>query len=415
MRSALAALAVTLAATVVVPAPAPRATAAPASVAISAPAASLTRWDSAGEWRAGIRAGLRVRRGSLVLDGPTSRRTYRGTRYDVGTWTGPWRGADGGFTALIASWSATTPGDSWVEVRTQVADATRSSRWRVLGRWASGDTLVRRTSVPGQSDPLGRVATDTWQAATPAGASTYRLQVKVMRRTGAPTAPPVVDIVGAVASRVTAPGATSAPGRGAGVLLDVPGYSQMIHRGRLPQYGGGGEAWCSPTSLAMVLGYYGRLPGARATRWVADQPEPFVAEAARRTYDSAYAGTGNWSFNTAYAATRGLDGFVTRLRSLRDAEDLITAGIPVVVSVSFAAGQLSGAPISSTAGHLLVVVGFTATGDPIVNDPAGATNAEVRRTYDRAQLERAWLAGSGGTAYVVHDAAHPLPASTGAW
>jgi hypothetical protein len=189
----------------------------------------------------------------------------------------------------------------------------------------------------------------------------------------------------------------------------------MIHRGRLPQYGGGGEAWCSPTSLAMVMGYYGALPGPGATRWVGAQPDPWVAEAARRTFDRTYDGTGNWSFNTAYASTRGLDAFVTRLRSLREAEDLVAAGIPVVISVSFASGALAGAPISGTAGHLLVVVGFDAAGNPVVNDPAGATNAEVRRTYDRGQLERAWLGGSGGTAYVVRDAAHPLPASSGAW
>ena len=60
-------------------------------------------------------------------------------------------------------------------------------------------------------------------------------------------------------------------------------------------------------------------------------------------------------------------------------------------------------------GHLLVLVGFTATGRPVVNDPAASTDAGVRRSYDRAQFERAWQHGSGGMAYVVRDAAHPLP------
>jgi hypothetical protein len=45
----------------------------------------------------------------------------------------------------------------------------------------------------------------------------------------------------------------------------------------------------------------------------------------------------------------------------------------------------------------------------IVNDPAAPTNAGVRRTYDRAQFERAWLDGSGGLSYVLHDREHPLP------
>src|SRR5690606_3573671 len=107
---------------------------------------------------------------------------------------------------------------------------------------------------------------------------------------------------------------------------------------------------------------------------------------------------------------------VTRLRDLTDAELLVQAGIPPVISLAFARGELSGAPISSSNGHLLVVVGFTATGDVIVNDPAAASNDGVRRVYPRAQLERAWLQASGGTAYVIRDAAHPLPAApAGNW
>ena len=40
----------------------------------------------------------------------------------------------------------------------------------------------------------------------------------------------------------------------------MPSYSQMVHSGHYPQWGGGGEAWCSPTSTSMVLAYYGALP-----------------------------------------------------------------------------------------------------------------------------------------------------------
>ncbi|MCW2808497.1 MAG: hypothetical protein JWQ93_2452, partial [Marmoricola sp.] len=71
---------------------------------------------------------------------------------------------------------------------------------------------------------------------------------------------------------------------------------------------------------------------------------------------------------------------------------------------------LTGAPISATAGHLVVISGFTSTGDVVVNDPAAPTNSSVRRTYDRGQFERAWLRKSSGTVYVVRDAAHELPA-----
>ena len=130
------------------------------------------------------------------------------------------------------------------------------------------------------------------------------------------------------------------------------------------------------------------------------------------TYDHDYDGAGNWPFNTAYAAPLAGKAFVTRLRSLREAERFILAGIPVVASISFGRGELDGAPISATSGHLLVIVGFTKTGDVVVNDPAASTKAGVRRTYDRGQLERAWLGGSGGTTYVIRDAKHPLPAGS---
>ena len=77
----------------------------------------------------------------------------------------------------------------------------------------------------------------------------------------------------------------------------------------------------------------------------------------------------------------GGDSYVTRLRDLREAEDYVAAGVPLVISVAFSRGELTGAPISASNGHLMVVVGFEADGDVVVNDPAGATDAEVRRVY----------------------------------
>jgi hypothetical protein len=204
-------------------------------------------------------------------------------------------------------------------------------------------------------------------------------------------------------------------------VLKVPTFSQMVHEGHFSQWGGGGEAWCSPTSLAMVLGYYGALPSRAETAWVGDHDARVVDHLARMTYDYGYRGTGNWPFNTAYAATRVEQAFVTRFASLREVERLVAAGIPVITSITFGSGQLRNAPIGSTNGHLLVVVGFTAGGDVVVNDPAAdpAQGEKVRRTYDRGQFEDAWLkrgtsaGGSGGIGYVVRDAAHPLPARNG--
>ena len=43
--------------------------------------------------------------------------------------------------------------------------------------------------------------------------------------------------------------------------------------------------------------------------------------------------------------------------------------------------------------------------------PAAKTAAGVRHVYDRGEFENAWLPTSGGVVYVIHDAAHPLPAA----
>ena len=91
----------------------------------------------------------------------------------------------------------------------------------------------------------------------------WQLRVRLLRRVGT-SLTPRVGTVGAMVSdlpsvaRVT----TSRPGVARGIVLDVPRYSQMVHPGEYPRYGGGGEAWCSPTSTTMVLAYYRRLPAA---------------------------------------------------------------------------------------------------------------------------------------------------------
>ena len=90
----------------------------------------------------------------------------------------------------------------------------------------------------------------------------------------------------------------------------------------------------------MVLAHAGRLP-----------PGTDIPAAARATYDPAYDGTGNWSFNTAWAASLAGHAFVTRLRDLRDAERFVDAGIPLVACVAYPRGALTAAhrPTAPTA------------------------------------------------------------------
>ena len=150
----------------------------------------------------------------------------------------------------------------------------------------------------------------------------------------------------------------------------------------------------------MVLAYFDRYSG---------DCEPRVRAAVEGVYDWIYDGHGNWPFNTAYAATQGYEGYVARLTSLEKAEEYIAAGIPVIMSVAWKKGQLTRADVDSTNGHLVVLVGFDASGNPIINDPAAPANERVRRTYLRSEFEPLWLQASGGTVYLIYPEGTSVP------
>ncbi len=366
-------------------------------------------WSTDDELRTGFIKGAAVADGNARFTTGATKINLHGRRHDAARWTSRWVTPGFAFTELVPSWQGRTPKGSSIRIRVRgrAADG-RVSSWDKVALWAAKDTQVKRRSYAAQSDDLANLNVDTWRSNSSAGLVGYQLRVDLLRPTGT-KARPRLDRIGAVASRLSTANsvAVSPVGSAAGVVLSVPTYSQMTHTGHYPQWGGGGEAWCSPTSVTMVLGYRGRLPGAALTSWVrAPHADAVVDHAARSTYDYAYPGAGNWPFNTAYAGTRGREAWVTRFRSLRELEPLILAGTPVIVSVRFGRGELAGAPISATNGHLMVVVGFDAAGNVVVNDPAAKSNSTVRRTYQRAQFENVWApaspSGSGGLSYVIN-------------
>jgi hypothetical protein len=217
-----------------------------------------------------------------------------------------------------------------------------------------------------------------------------------------------------MASRVPAeaPDNVSNGGAAWGIELPVPAYSQQLHRGRFAHWDSGGSSWCSPTSTSMLLGFHDRLPAPAEHAWVDPaHPNGFVVHGVRRVFDYAYEGAGNWAFNMAYAGRPGVTAFVTRLRSLEEAELFVAAAIPLAATVAFPEDGLRGAGYA-TEGHLLTIVGFTSDGDVISNDPAShslPSNDEVRAVYDRAEFERVWLGSTGGVVYVVHPDDVPAP------
>ncbi|WP_346054103.1 C39 family peptidase [Amycolatopsis dongchuanensis] len=345
---------------------------------------------------------------------PAGTTSFGGRTYEYERWTSPVHRPGFGATQLIASWNAQTPPHTWLQVEAQgETNAGAETAWYVLGRWASDDTEFKRTSVDGQDDANAKVDVDTLVTKPGVTLRSYRLRLTLYREPGAQA--PTVRSLGAMTSyvpdRFEVP--VSPPGRARGVELPVPPYAQNLHKGHFPEYGGGGENWCSPTATEMVVEYWGRRPSEEQLSWIpADYVDRTVDYAARQTYDYSYEGTGNWPFNTAYAAEFGLRGHITRLHSLAELEGYIARGIPVITSLSFRADELDNAGYG-TSGHIMVVIGFTENGDVITNDPAANSNANVRTVYKRAQFETVWqrtkrytadgsvASGSGGIAYLI--------------
>lgn len=320
------------------------------------------------EMASGQRAGVEIGPDGLVLTrGPDGRYMSQGELVSA-IYRPPVT-----FNDLVLSWNANAPVGTGITFYARVQAGGAWSGWYAMGTWRDG----RGASIRGQNDAWGAVEVDTLVLRQQAEAWQYR----AVFTTGQNDRTPLLRSVSiAVADRSRPPSGppVALPG-GWARDLPVPVESQAIQDPAV--------AWeiCSPTSLYMILRF-----------WGVDTTLPAV-------YNGVRDGNGifgNWPLNAAYAAERGLDAYVARMYSLDQVRAEIAAGRPVAVSIRYQAGQLPGAPLNSTSGHLIVVRGFTERGEVIVNDPAAPGRESVRRVLRAADLERVWLA-SGGVAYVL--------------
>lgn len=161
--------------------------------------------------------------------------------------------------------------------------------------------------------------------------------------------------------------------------LPVPARSQMEERPEIAR------RICSPTSVAMVLDYWGAAPALG----------PLAAEIFHAGLDSY----GVWPAAIRAAGRRGVAGYLLRFPDWASAAWCLERKLPVIASLRYAAGELTGAAIAETTGHLVVFTGAEAD-DVLVNDPAAATAAEVPRRYRLAEIRRVWL-DRAGVGYVL--------------
>lgn len=305
---------------------------------------------------------------------------------DSGDAISPWLRPDFSPHELVVSWNSSSSSGGAVEVFAQLRfDDTRVSDWLSFGRWST-DPAVSRGSRANQTNQQSRVLTDT--VVCTEAFSAFRIRVALKGKISVLGVSATWSDLKSIAFETTRMN-TEPLSAEACIVDDVPTCSQMV-------YPDGGNTWCSPTSLAMVMEYWNKTGRGCAE---------CIHETRTGVYDPVYSGHGNWAFNVAWAGELGFTAGLVRFPDLKSLEPWIRAGIPLVLSVAWnneTGPVITNAPVTRSNGHLTVLVGFDEDGNAVMNEPASPSDDSVRRTYDRHELERCWLRASGGLCYVVH-------------
>jgi hypothetical protein len=340
----------------------------------------LVFFDRAESWKAGEGKYCAVdgARGGLTLAEESGREFPRRA-----SWVSAPVRAEFPFTEVIPSWNAAVPVEAGIAVALRVRSEERGedwSPWLYFGGWgretAKDEKVVRCDR--------GIVHVDTLMLDRPADALQVRLDLASYAFEAA--AEPVVRRITVSYSGVVADEAARAR-----LALHPKIEGEWARRLEVPYRTQGdtpkplrGET-CSPTSVSMVLEYWGY-----------NRP---TVENALAIYDAEHEMFGNWNRAVQRAGELGLDAWVARFRDWDAVKAQIAHGRPVIAAVQFKKGEFPSAAISSTNGHLIVIRGFTPAGDAIVNDPANREKGNGA-VYPAADLAKAWFS-HGGVGYVI--------------
>lgn len=273
------------------------------------------------------------------------------------------------FDSLVLSLNYRTDTDGCVLLEAQVHAGGIWSRFYKLGLFSK----KFQSSFAAQRDDAGAVDVDVLKLFVPADAYRYRLSlygdVEILHLAGAVTN---------ANARYDAVAAERMPSSDLEAVVCPVSQLEISHKDK--------KRICSPVSLTMALKYLGANMG--------------VADVLPGVFDPSADIYGNWLFNTAYAGLCGLESFVRYFNSLAELEDFVTPDGLVLASIAYKKGELAGAAVDKTPGHLVVIRGFR-DGKILVADPAAPTAGEVNRAYDAAEFANAWLKNKKGVSYIV--------------
>lgn len=235
----------------------------------------------------------------------------------------------------------------------------------------------KSASADTQENDFGKLDIDILQLKKPAQALAFKLKIQSEKNA-------FVKLISFTASDINQKYEyTPASKNEKPILLKVKPISQMI------QPTDKAKRICGPVNCVMALDHIG----------IKAQLLPLIDI----TYDNRADLCGNWFLNTAGAGTYGAYAFCARINSLEKVKKMVESGVPVCASISFSEGELTNSPIPKSAGHFILIKGFTAAGDIIANESAAPCTETVERIYKREEIFNIWLKRKRGMCYIITD------------
>ncbi|MBN2794331.1 MAG: C39 family peptidase [Clostridia bacterium] len=266
------------------------------------------------------------------------------------------------FSKLVMSWNASTEADTSIEISVRVFEEVWSE-WMSYGIWTSEG--LNKGSARISENAIAKMNIDEVKCRRLCKG--YQFRVALKREDCSLKKPILKKIFISCAVEKT-----TELTRVINTDIEVPQYSQK----EIPDIG---HVICSPTSLAMVMNYYG--------------VQVNILDVAKGVFDHGAGIYGNWSYNIAYAGEKNLTSILAYCYDVNILMTYIKSGIPLVASIKTqSVEELKGSPQAYPSGHLLVIRGFEFDQESyiVVNDPAVESSDFVKRKYKLEEFLKVW-------------------------
>lgn len=313
------------------------------------------------EFEKGILNNLVVLDSKLILKDGSLSGSYESTGYKTSD-----------FKSLISSWNVNLNEGSSLEVMYSVYDGIDWSEFYTYGNWEINNNFSNSQDL----DNIAYIDIDNLILKNGKNAKEFKYKVLFERRSSKNKGPELSRIN----TTIKLVNHEKIPNIKLDKSLNVPKRSQL----NIPKIG---NQICSPTSIAMVMEYYGI--------------DIKTEVAAELVFDKGAEIYGNWSYNASLPGQYGLLSYVEILGSIDEIKEYINMEIPVIASIrTVDKNHLSGSIMAYPSGHLLVVKGFMTEEEieyVIVNDPAEHSEDKVERKYILDEFIKAWR----GVVYII--------------